>query len=248
VTLRAAVFASGSGSNFQVLTERARGVGAAGGSGAAGDGGARGPARDPVPPWEVALLISDKDDARALERARTLEVPSRVIPVVGRSLDEVGREQMAALGEAEVDLILLAGYLRLVPPDVVRAFRGRMLNVHPALLPAFGGKGMYGIHVHRAVLEAGVRVTGATVHFVDEEYDRGPILAQWPVPVLPGDTPETLAARLGRVEHRLYPAAVESLVRALATGGKPEPLPGAGGSAPAAAGEHFRLDPELPGL
>jgi phosphoribosylglycinamide formyltransferase 1 len=245
VTLRAAVFASGSGSNFQVLTERARGMGDGGGAGAgaAPDGDTRGPSRDPVPPWDVALLISDKDDARALERARTLEVPSQVVPVAGRSMDEVGRELLAALNEAEVDLVLLAGYLRLVPPEVVRAYRGRMLNVHPALLPAFGGQGMYGIRVHRAVLEAGVRVTGTTVHFVDEEYDRGPILAQWPVPVLAGDTPESLAERVGRVEHRLYPAAVESVVRALAAGAEPEPLPRANAAGP---GEHFRLDPELP--
>ena len=237
MTLRAAVFASGSGSNFQVLTERARGMG----TGRAA--GAPGPSGPPVPPWEVALLVSDKDDARALERARTLEVPSRVVPVAGRSLDEVGRELLVALDEAEVDLILLAGYLRLVPPGVVRAYRGRMLNIHPALLPAFGGKGMYGIRVHRAVLEAGVRVTGATVHFVDEEYDRGPILAQWPVPVLAGDTPESVAERVGRVEHRLYPAAVESVVRALDAGADPEPLPRTTATGP---GEHFQLDPELP--
>jgi phosphoribosylglycinamide formyltransferase 1 len=224
VTLRAAVFASGSGSNFQVLAERA-----AGGAGV----------------WEVALLVTHREDAGALDRARSLGIPARVVPVSGRSAGEVGSEILEALEEAEVDLVLLAGYLRLIPPELVRAFGGRMLNLHPALLPAFGGKGMYGRRVHEAVLEAGVRVTGATVHFVDEEYDRGPILAQWPIPVFPGDTPETLAARVGRVEHRLYPAAVESLVRALTEGRPPEPLP----AGPArSGGEHFRLDPKLPDL
>jgi phosphoribosylglycinamide formyltransferase 1 len=222
--LRAAVFASGSGSNFQVLTEAAR----------EGDGAV---------PWEVALLVTDKEGIGALDRAERLGVPARVVPVGGRPLDEVGRELLAALEEARIDLVLLAGYLRLVPPEVVRAFRGRMLNLHPALLPAFGGKGMYGARVHEAVLEAGVRVTGATVHFVDEEYDRGPILAQWPVPVLAGDTPRALAGRVGAVEHRLYPAAVGSLVRALAAGREPETLPRAGQGD---AGEHFHLDPDLP--
>jgi len=224
VTLRAAVFASGSGSNFQVLAERAA---------------------DRPGAWEVALLVTDRDDAGALERARSLGIPARIVPVSGRSAGEVGAEMLEALEEAEVDLVLLAGYLRLIPPDLVRAFGGRMLNLHPALLPAFGGKGMYGRRVHEAVLEAGVRVTGATVHFVDEEYDRGPILAQWPVPVLPDDTPDSLAARIGRVEHGLYPAAVESLVRGLTEGRPPEPLP----ADPArSGGEYFRLDPELPRL
>jgi phosphoribosylglycinamide formyltransferase 1 len=221
---RAAVFASGSGSNFQVLTESAR----------EGRG-------ERI--WEVALLITDKEGVEALDRAEALGVPSRVVPVGGRPLDDVGRELLAALEGARIDLVLLAGYLRLVPPEVVRAFRGRMLNLHPALLPAFGGKGMYGIRVHEAVLEAGVRVTGATVHLVDEEYDRGPILAQWPVPVLARDTAGDVARRVGAVEHRLYPAAVESLVRALAAGAEPETLPRA---APGRPGEHFRLDPDLP--
>jgi phosphoribosylglycinamide formyltransferase 1 len=191
----------------------------------------------------VALLVTDKPGIGALDRAKALGVPARVVPAGGRPLEEVGGELLAALGEARIDLVLLAGYLRLVPPGVVRAFRGRMLNLHPALLPAFGGKGMYGARVHEAVLEAGVRVTGATVHFVDEEYDRGPILAQWPVPVLAGDTPQALAGRVGAVEHRLYPAAVASLVRGLATGGEPETLPREGQGA---AGEHFHLDPDLP--
>jgi folate-dependent phosphoribosylglycinamide formyltransferase PurN len=117
------------------------------------------------------------------------------------------RQLEELLGEHRVDLIVLAGYLRLVPRSVVAAHRGRIINVHPALLPAFGGTGMYGRRVHSAVIEHGASVSGATVHFVDEEYDRGPIIAQWPVPVLPDDTPETLAARVLRVEHLLLPRA-----------------------------------------
>ena len=121
-------------------------------------------------------------------------------------------------------MILLAGYTRMIPPAVCAAFPKRMVNVHPALLPAFGGKGMWGSAVHKAVLAAGVRVTGVTVHFVSDRYDEGAILAQWPVPVLPGDDVPTLAARVLAVEHKLYPLAVQELCRALAAGGQPAPL------------------------
>ncbi len=107
-------------------------------------------------------------------------------------------------------LVVLAGWLKLIPPNVVRAFRGRMINIHPALLPSFGGPGMYGQRVHRAVIESGTRVSGPTVHFVDEIYDHGSIIAQWPVPVRVGDDPGTLAARVLTVEHRLLPAVVRA--------------------------------------
>jgi phosphoribosylglycinamide formyltransferase 1 len=120
-----------------------------------------------------------------------------------------------------VELVVLAGYLKLVPPAVIARYRDRILNVHPALLPAFGGRGMYGRRVHEAVLASGARESGATVHLVDEEYDRGRILAQGRVPVLPGDTPDTLAERVLAVEHRLLPAAV----LAAAAAGRPVSLP-----------------------
>src|SRR5256884_3873920 len=107
----------------------------------------------------------------------------------------------------------LAGYLKRIPPAAVARLRWRVINIHPALLPAFGGSGMYGRRVHQAVLASGVALTGATVHYVDEEYDRGPIIAQWPVPVRPDDTPETLAARVLAVEHRLLPHVVMELAR-----------------------------------
>ncbi len=103
----------------------------------------------------------------------------------------------------------------MIPLAVVHRFAGRMLNVHPALLPAFGGKGMYGRHVHEAVLAAGCFVSGVTVHLVEEQYDEGPIIAQWPVPVLAGDTADTLAARVLRVEHAVFPFAVEAIARRL---------------------------------
>ncbi|HEX6910477.1 MAG TPA: formyltransferase family protein, partial [Longimicrobium sp.] len=118
-----------------------------------------------------------------------------------------------ALQAHRIDLVVLAGWLQLVPSEVVARYHGRMVNVHPALLPAFGGHGMYGMRVHRAVVASGVRVSGATVHLVDERYDEGAIVAQWPVPVLPGDTPERLAARVLAVEHRILPLAVEALAR-----------------------------------
>jgi folate-dependent phosphoribosylglycinamide formyltransferase PurN len=123
-----------------------------------------------------------------------------------------------------VDVILLAGYLKLVPPAVVARYPRRILNIHPALLPAFGGKGMYGLHVHRAVVEAGVPESGATVHFVDERYDEGRVLAQRRLPVHPGDTPEQLAARVLEIEHVLYPAAVDHVCAAIERGDDPGPM------------------------
>jgi formyltetrahydrofolate-dependent phosphoribosylglycinamide formyltransferase len=203
--LRAAVFASGSGSNFQALVEAERG--------------------SPLAhPWRTTLLVSDREGAGALERALLLGVPSRVIPVSKRPSDEVSAEMLAALDDAGAEVIFLAGYLRLVPAPVVERFHDRILNIHPALLPAFGGKGMWGRHVHEAVLEAGCRVSGPTVHLVDEVYDRGAIMAQWPVPVRAGDTPESLAARVLEAEHGLYPRAAAHLCRTLQEGRSPHPL------------------------
>jgi len=124
------------------------------------------------------------------------------------------------LEAAGADLVVLAGYVKKVPAEVVLSWRGRMLNIHPALLPRHGGAGMYGRRVHRAVLEAGDVRSGATVHLVTEEYDRGPVLGQASVPVLPDDSPDTLAARVLAVEHRLLPAAVLAAARA----GKPVPF------------------------
>ena len=184
---RIAVLASGGGSNLQAIFDYfdARGAWASA---------------------EVALVASNSARAGALARARDRDVAAEVIAAPG---DAAG--VLALLERHEVQIVVLAGYLKLVPPAVTRRYRGRMLNVHPSLLPAFGGPGMYGHRVHAAVLDAGVRVSGATVHFVDEVYDRGAIVAQWPVPVFEEDSPESLAARVLRVEHLLLPRVVDLL-------------------------------------
>lgn len=157
----------------------------------------------------VVLVLSDRADAPALERAR-----ARGVAAVALTDWRSGDEWLAALTEHSVDLLVLAGFLKLVPSGVIARYRGRIINVHPALLPAFGGKGMYGIRVHEAVLASGATESGCTVHLVDEEYDRGMILAQARVPVLPGDTPQSLASRVLEQEHRLLPAVVLATARA----------------------------------
>src|SRR5512140_823243 len=152
----------------------------------------------------VALVRSDHADAGALAYARTRDIAAAAID--GGTLG--GDRLLAQLRSHRIDLVVLAGYMRLVPEVVVHAYRGRIVNVHPALLPAFGGRGMYGLRVHAAVIAAGARVSGATVHFVDERYDHGAVIAQWPVPVLSGDTPQAFADRVLRVEHALYPPSI----------------------------------------
>lgn len=170
----------------------------------------------PEAPARVVLVLSNRSGAQALERAA-----ERGIACVTLRDPFSSVEWLRALERHAVDLIVLAGYLQLVPSDVVARFRGRIINIHPALLPSFGGKGMYGRRVHQAVLASGVRESGATVHLVDEVYDRGPILGQVKVPILPGDDPEKLAARVLEAEHRLLPAAV----LAAAAAGRPVPIP-----------------------
>jgi formyltetrahydrofolate-dependent phosphoribosylglycinamide formyltransferase len=158
------------------------------------------------PSARVARVISNRPDAGALERARRARVPTIVL----REPRDAG-ELLGVL--QDIDLVVLAGYLKLVPPAVVKRFRGRMINIHPALLPDFGGAGMYGHHVHEAVLASGARESGATVHFVDVEFDRGAIIAQERVPVKPSDTADTLAARVLEAEHRLLPRVVLELAQ-----------------------------------
>ena len=187
--MRLAVFASGSGTNFQAILDAVE-------SGTL--------------PLTVALCLSNTPKAGALARAERHGVPTAVLDPRDFETEAPYVEAlMKVLDEQGINFIALAGYLRKIPAAVVSAFRGRMVNIHPALLPAFGGKGLYGRRVHEAVLAYGVRWSGATVHLVDEEYDTGPIVLQEPAPVLPGDTPETLAARVLRVEHRLYPKALQ---------------------------------------
>jgi formyltetrahydrofolate-dependent phosphoribosylglycinamide formyltransferase len=186
---RLAVLASGGGSNLQAILDHLAALG--------GDA-----------PAQVTLVASDRAEAFALERARTRGIAAVHLP---RRAPEGALETL--LADHGTDLVVLAGYLRLIPSAVVRRWNGRILNIHPALLPAFGGHGMYGHRVHDAVLAAGVRLSGATVHFVDEHFDRGAIIAQWPVPVRPDDTPDTLAHRVLAVEHRLYPWCVDAVAR-----------------------------------
>lgn len=158
-------------------------------------------------PARVVVVIASRSDAGGLERARqagihAIAVPRKEFADVDRFNDALHAE----LQRHEFDLIVMAGFLS---PFQLRArYAGRVMNIHPALIPAFCGKGFYGEKVHRAVLDSGVKVTGCTVHFADDQYDHGPIILQGTVPVLDGDTPETLAARVHAVENDLYPEAI----------------------------------------
>ena len=161
---------------------------------------------------EVVVVLSSRTDAYGLERARRRNVPSLVVERRQfQSIEAFSTAVFAALAPYRPDLICLAGFMSLL--RIPEGYRRRVLNVHPALLPAFGGQGFYGQHVHAAVLHAGCKSTGCTVHLVDNEYDHGPILAQQPVPVLPGDTIETLAERVQAAERELYPQVIESFAQ-----------------------------------
>ncbi len=183
--LRVAVLVSGNGSNLQALLD------------------------DAGEAVEYALVLSNKPEAYALTRAKTAGVPTAVVQYEDYPdrlrFTEAVLEVLRAQG---IDLVCLAGFNRIFARAIFDAFPLRMMNTHPALLPAFGGAGMYGRHVHEAVLASGARFSGATVHFVIPETDAGPIILQGTVPVLDDDTPDTLAARVLEVEHKLFPAAV----------------------------------------
>jgi formyltetrahydrofolate-dependent phosphoribosylglycinamide formyltransferase len=156
---------------------------------------------------EVAVVIASRPDAHGLERARRANIPALV--VARREHADAAHFNDAlhhALEPFAVDLVLLAGFLSLFQPR--ERYAGRVMNIHPALIPAFCGAGFYGEKVHRAVIEAGVRISGCTVHFADDQYDHGPIILQGTVPVLDDDTPDTLAARVHALERELYPEAV----------------------------------------
>ena len=165
---------------------------------------------------EVAVVVSNAPDCGGVTWARENGVPTLVYPPSkaererNEGLDP--NELVAALEEARVSHVCLAGYLRLIPPELCRRYENKMLNVHPALLPAFGGKGMHGQAVHAAVVASGARFTGPTIHFVNERFDDGKILAQRVVPVLPTDTPQDVAARVLAEEHRVFPHALAALV------------------------------------
>ena len=156
-----------------------------------------------IPNAEIAIVISDKPSARGLELAARRGIETRAIERRGRTREEHEQEIIAVLGEHQVDLVCLAGFMRLLSPFFVEAFRGKILNIHPSLLPSFPG-----LDAQRQALEHGVKVSGCTVHFVDETLDGGPIITQRTVPVIEGDSVETLSARILEQEHLLYPEAV----------------------------------------
>ena len=161
---------------------------------------------------KIVAVVGTRADAPALERAQAAGLP--VLVVDPKALgDDYESALLSSLKDAGADTIALAGFLRRVPPCVIQAFPQRIINIHPSLLPLFGGRGMYGEHVHRAALDYGVKVSGCTVHFVDEAYDTGPIIAQRTVPVLEDDTPETLAARILPLEHTLFAESLQLLAQ-----------------------------------
>ena len=184
------VFASGRGSNFQAILNAIQ---------------------QDILPARVTLVVSNKGDAGALEIARTHSLPALHLSHKQFSDEALFASAMLdALTKHDVQVIALAGYLKKVPSLIVREYRNRILNIHPALLPSFGGPGMYGHFVHEAVIASGAKFSGATVHLVDEDYDRGPIVLQKIVPVEERDTPETLAAKVLRIEHEIYPLALKA--------------------------------------
>lgn len=208
------VLVSGSGSNLQALIDACR--------------------RGTVPA-EIAVVVSNVPTAYALDRARAAGIPAVVVDHrVCPSVDAFETALQETLARHGVELVCLAGFLRILSPRFVGAFSGRIMNIHPALLPAFGGKGMYGERVHRAVLASGARHSGCTVHFVTPVPDGGPIIAQAMVPVNPGDTPAMLAARVAREEHRLYPQVVRLFAerRLRLEGDRVEILPPMGSATP----------------
>jgi len=163
---------------------------------------------------KIALVVSSKSKAFGLQRAERENIETFVFKKKKYpSPEEADRDLLHILQERRIDYIALAGYLKLLPNNVVKAYPRRIINIHPALLPNYGGKGMYGHFVHEAVIAAGDKESGVTIHLVDEIYDNGLILEQARVPVLDGDTPETLAARVLEQEHKLYPRVLEKLIK-----------------------------------
>jgi phosphoribosylglycinamide formyltransferase-1 len=185
-----AIFASGGGSNARKIIEHFQGSSVG----------------------KVVLVISNKKDAGVLDIAQEHNIPTQLLQ---RSLFYETTEILTVLQKHAVDLIVLAGFLWLVPDYLIQAFPKKIVNIHPALLPQFGGKGMYGGHVHAAVKAAGVQVTGITIHFANEHYDDGDIIFQATCPVMETDTPETIARKVLVLEHEHYPRVIEGVIRGL---------------------------------
>lgn len=188
-----AVFASGGGSNFQALIDRRE----------SGDLHVN-----------ISVLIGNNSTARAFERARlhgidTVHCTSTQFSTPQQYTQALHNE----LQSRSIDLIVLAGYMKMIPHEIIACYRNRVVNIHPALLPAFGGKGMYGMRVHQAVIAYGVKVSGITIHFVDENYDNGPIIFQKAVDVEEDDTQESLAARILTIEHECYWRVIQAIAQ-----------------------------------
>ncbi len=195
--LRLAVFASGRGSNLRAIVDAIH-LGTLKGI-------------------EPVLVISNNSSAEALEIARTNGIEAIHYSIVSAGGDETTYEQgmLELLRSRHIDLIALAGYMKKIPQAIIEAYRGKIVNVHPALLPDFGGEGMYGVHVHKAVLSAGKQRSGATVHFVEEDYDSGAIVLQAECAIDENETPESLARKVLSLEHDLYPKALQLIVKRL---------------------------------
>lgn len=190
--LRISVLVSGGGTNLQAIID------------AVEDGS--------LPNVKICQVISSQADAYALTRAREHDIPA--LAVTRHEYEDVADRMDAILShlkEEATDLVVLAGYLSILPPRIIEEYRGRIINIHPSLLPKYGGKDCYGLNVHEKVIAAGETVSGATVHYVDEGIDTGKIILQEEVPVLAGDTPEILQKRVLEVEHRILPAAIRMI-------------------------------------
>ena len=182
------VFASGSGTNFQSVIDTVN------------SGNIRA---------EIAGLIASKHGIGAIERAKANNIPVQVIP---SGTPDFSNKLLTQLDKWNLDLIVLAGYLSKIPDSVLEKFKNQVINIHPSLLPKYGGRGYYGMRVHKAVLESGETETGCSVHLVTEDYDEGPVLEQTVVPVKPDDTPESLAKRVLKEEHKLLPKVIANIL------------------------------------
>lgn len=186
------VFASGSGSNFQAIID------------AINTGQIRA---------EISGLIAGKPGIKAIERANNANIPIATLqPSAFPSDSDFTKALLEKLKEWDPKLIVLAGYLQKIPSEVIREYQGSIINIHPSLLPKYGGKGFYGLVVHKAVIDAGDEKSGCTIHMVTENYDEGPFLDRVEIDVLPDDTPETLAARVLEQEHRLLPEVIAKII------------------------------------
>ncbi len=181
-----AIFASGSGSNAENLARHF----------------------EKHPKARITLMVSDRKDAFVFERMRNHHIPSNYI----RREEFENGTLLKLLKDQKIDMIVLAGFLKLVPEAIINAYPGKIINIHPALLPKFGGKGMYGKHVHDAVVKAGESKTGITIHYVNNNFDEGEIIAQFETTIIPGDTADTVASKIHELEMKWFPVIVERLL------------------------------------